>query len=332
MIRLKASVLPIAIAFALVGCGGGDGALGTGDPPSSSVPRTGTMTYVHINKLLAVDMTNGRTKQLSDLINFSSNRAFAGATVGPAREFALSYNTDTPLSNIAWLVILKPDGTQEADIRLSYMVNGPPVISPDGTKMAFDASSYPGSLPTRKFLQVVSRSGQALLFYSNYRYPQWMPDGRLLLQGANGLYLSNAVIGNVPVLIPNSDNIANHSISPDGKQIAFARQTANGSPLHIYIMNIDGSGTRQVTNSTDGGQTNVLFSPDGKNLMVTTSGCISVFDSYPYVTGNVDEDLIHVIPTSASMLNILESRRLAGTALQREDGLGRCTAGTLSWR
>jgi Tol biopolymer transport system component len=97
-------------------------------------------------------------------------------------------------------------------------------------------------------------------------------------------------------------------------------------------MNIDGSGTRQVTTSADGGQTNVLFSPDGKSLIVTTSGCISVFDSYPYVTGQVDEDLIHVIPASSSMVDLLQSRRLAATALQREDGLGRCTAGTLSWR
>jgi WD40-like Beta Propeller Repeat len=332
MLRLKSTLFPAVLAFVMLNCGGSDGSPNGNEPTANSIARTGTLTYVHINKLLAVNMTNGSTKTLADLVTVGSSRSYAGATVGPAQEFVLSYNTDAPLSNTAWVTILKPDGSQEADIRLRYMLNGPPVISPDGTKIAVDASTYPGSLPTRKYLQVMSRSGQALYFYADYRYPQWMPDGRLLMQGANGLYVAGTDINIAPVLIPNSNNIANHSISPDGKQIAFARRARAGAPLHIYIMNIDGSGTRQVTTSADGGQTNVQFSPDGKNLMVTTSGCISVFDSYPYVTGQVDEDLIHVIPASSSMVDLLQSRRLAGTALQREDGLGRCTAGTLSWR
>jgi WD40 repeat protein len=332
MFRLTGKLLPPALAFVMVNCGGGDDSPLGGEPSATSIARTGTMTYVHINKLLAVNMATGTTRQLADLVTVSSSRSFTGATVGPAQEFVLSYNTDAPLSNTAWVTILKPDGTREVDLRLRYMLNGPPVISPDGSKIAVDASSYPGSLPIRKFLQVMSRSGQALYFYADYRYPQWMPDGRLLLQGANGLYVAGTDINVAPVLIPNSDNIANHSISPDGKQIAFARRAGSGAPLHIYIMNIDGSGTRQVTTSADGGQTNVLFSPDGKSLLVTTSGCISVFDSSPYVIGLVDEDLIHVIPATSSMVDLLQSRRLAATALQREDGLGRCTAGTLSWR
>lgn len=334
MLRLKTNALSLCLALTLVRCGGGgDGAPTSGvTPPTGSAARVGTMIYVHINRLFAVDMASGKSRLLSNLVSVSSNRSFTGASVGPARNFALSYNTDAPLSNTAWLVLLKPDATVEAEIRLRYMVNGPPVISPDGAKIAFDASFYNNSLPVRKFLQVVSGTGDALYFYSNFRYPQWMPDGQLLMQGNDGLYLSGTDSKSAPTLIPNSDNIANHSISPDGTQIAFVRRSRTGAPLHVYIMNIDGSGVRQVTASADGGQTNVQFSPDGKNLMITTAGCISSFGGYPYVVGNVDEDLIHVIPVRSSMLNILDTRNLATTAVQGEDGLGRCTAGTLSWR
>jgi hypothetical protein len=194
MLRLTGILLPPALAFVMVSCGGGDDSPLGGEQPATSVARTGTMTYVHINKLLAVNMATGRTRQLADLVTVSSSRSFTGATVGPAQEVVLSYNTDAPLSNTAWVTILKPDGTQEVDLKLRYMLNGPPVISPDGSKIAVDASSYPGSLPNRKFLQVMSRSGQALYFYADYRYPQWMPDGRLLLQGANGLYVAGTDI------------------------------------------------------------------------------------------------------------------------------------------
>jgi dipeptidyl aminopeptidase/acylaminoacyl peptidase len=325
------SALIAVVVAALVACGGGGG----GDPaPAGNTSRTGTMVYTYISELLAVDMATNKTRLLAKLVNVSSNRDFAGASVGPAGEFAVSYNTDAALSNTGWIVILKPDGSEESTLRLKYMFEGPPVISPDGSKIAFNASFYNGNTSiTSKFVQVVSRTtGENLFFYANYSSPQWTPDGQVLLSGTKGLYIAEAKIGGQAVLIPNSQNAGGHSLSPDGKKIAFVRSATTDAPRHIYMMNIDGTGTRQVTNSQNSEETRVRFSPDGNSLMVTTYGCISTFSSYPYAVGNVDDDLIHVIPASSSMLDILEIRNLSGTALQREDGLGRCTGGTLSWR
>jgi dipeptidyl aminopeptidase/acylaminoacyl peptidase len=161
---------------------------------------------------------------------------------------------------------------------LKYMFNGPPYISPDGSKIMFDASFYPGSLPNKRFVQAISRTGENLFFYPDFSFPQWMPDGRPLMSGQDGLYIGEAKISGQAVLIPNSQNIGNYSVSPDGKRIAFIRRAATGALRHVYMMNIDGTGTRQVTNSKTSGENDVSFSPDGNSLMVTTSGCISVFN------------------------------------------------------
>jgi WD40-like Beta Propeller Repeat len=340
--KTSLSVIVLTAALALSACGGGDGggeAAPTGTTPTGTAPagnttaRTGTMVYVRNSELLAVDMASGTTRLLVNTLgSVGSNRDFAGASVGPAREFALSYNTATPLSNIGFITILNPDGSQERSLTVRYMFKGPPYLSPDGSKIMFDASFYPGSLPNRRFVQAVSRTGENLFFYSDFSFPLWMPDGRVLLSGKDGLYIGEAKIGGQAVLIPNSQNTGNYSVSPDRKKIAFVRRAAAGAPRHVYMMNIDGTGTRQVTNSKTSEEIDVSFSPDGNSLMVTTSGCISVFNSFPYAIGDVDSDLIHVIPASASMLDILDVANLSGTALQRENGASRCTDGTLSWR
>ncbi len=332
--KTRLSVIVVAAALALAACGGGGGggeAAPAGAAPVGNTARTGTMVYVRSSELLAVDMASGTTRLLADTLS-GTNRNFAGASVGPAGEFALSYNTATPLSNTGFISILKPDGSQERSLTVKYMFNGPPYLSPDGSKIMFDGSFYPGSLPNRRFVQAISRTGENLFFYPDFSFPLWMPDGRLLLSGKDGLYIGEAKISGQAVLIPNSQKIGNYSVSPDGKKIAFIRRTATGALGHVYMMNIDGTGTRQVTNSKTSEEIDVSSSPDGNSLMVTTSGCISVFDSFPYAIGDVSADLIHVIPASASMLDILDVANLSGTALQRENGASRCTDGTLSWR
>ncbi len=291
------------------------------------------MVYVRSSEPLAVDMASGTTRLLVNTLgSVGSNRNFAGASVGPAGEFALSYNTATELSNTGFISILKPDGSQERYLTVKYMFKGPPYLSPDGSKIMFDGSFYLGSLPASRFVQAISRTGENLFFYPGFSFPLWMPDGRVLLSGQDGLYIGEAKINSQAVLIPNSQNIGNYSVSPDGKKIAFIRRTAVGALGHVYRLNIDGTGTRQVTSSKTSGETDVNFSPDGNSLMVTTSGCISVFDSFPYAIGDGSTDLIHVIPASASMLDILDVANLSATALQKENGASRCTDGTLGWR
>jgi Tol biopolymer transport system component len=53
--------------------------------------------------------------------------------------------------------------------------------------------------------------------------------------------------------------------SPNGKQIAFAGGDQNTGRYDIFVMNLDGTGLRQLTHSTNGdGKTGLAWSPNGR--------------------------------------------------------------------
>ena len=55
----------------------------------------------------------------------------------------------------------------------------------------------------------------------------------------------------------------NPAISPDGRQIAFV--AAQDGDIEIYMMNVDGTDVRQITNGI-GISIHPTFSPDGNKL------------------------------------------------------------------
>jgi Tol biopolymer transport system component len=324
------SALMALLMSSLAACGGG-GSSGTAPaqtPPVSGTPnasRSGTLVYSYINKVYAVDMKTGLTRTLLTLDYVLS---FVGAGVGPNGEFALAYNSSTtgPTSR---LIILKADGTVESNTALNYTIQGQPRFSADGSKIAFLAGVYKGGVLDYS-AQVVARTGENLYYYGAYEVPFWLPDGRLVLSRSDGLYVNSADINVAPTLIPNSQNISRFAVSPDGTKIAFVPSAATNAPRHVYMMGIDGSATRQITTSTNSEETKVVFSPDGKELLLTSYGCITV--GPVTAVGSIDDDLMHVIPADSSLIPIADIRNIATTALKSESGQARCTSGTLSWR
>lgn len=334
----RTKLLAVSTAM-LIACGGGGGGGGGEATPAGATPvvvntpRTGTMLYTYLSQLLAVEMSTGTTRVVSKLLRLG-NRDFVGASVGPAGEIVMGQTSGSTLENLGWVVILKPDGSEERSLQIDYILNGRPVISPDGSSIAVSSSFHDvrATPSTRNFTLVLSRTtGENLLFGENYGVPLWTPDGRLLLRKNDGVYIAEVKVGGTITLIPNSQSFYDYSLSPDGKKIAFVRSPTTAGVKHVYMMNIDGSGLRQVTTSNTRDETGVHFSPDGNSLMVTTYGCISVYDGPPYTIGSIYTDLIHVIPASSSMLELVTINNLATTALLQESGTGRCTGGTLSW-
>jgi Tol biopolymer transport system component len=332
---MRYALLAITTAT-LMACGGGGGG-GTGDatatPPANTgtenQSRSGLMVYSYISKVLGVDMATGQTRTL---LFPNYDLSYVGAGVGPSGEVAVAYNS-SGIGPTSHLVFLKPDGSQESTVRLNYTIQGVPKYSPDGSKIAFTAGVYSGS-EISYFAQVVSRAGENLYFFRGYQRPQWMPDGKLVIHNRTdlNLYLTGLDYRDPLNVIPNSKSINAFSVSPDGTKIAFVRTAAANAPGHVFMMNIDGTGTRQVTDSANSSETNVIFSPDGKELMVTSYGCISVFDNGLGI-GNVDDDLIHVIPADSQMLEIRAIRNSgANSRLLDEKGQTRCTGGPISWR
>jgi Tol biopolymer transport system component len=323
----------IALIVMLSSCGGGGGGDSSGGTNPSTPPagtdRSGVMVYTSINKTNAVNMANGTTRLLftPDL-----SRSYVGAGVGPNGEMAVAYNSSTtgPTSE---LTILKADGSTEISKRLNYTIQGQPKFSPDGSKLAFTAGVYTSG-KLRYFTQVISRAGEELFYFNDLDRPGWTPDGRLIFISEDGkldLYVTKADFLQQLTLIPNSSNIGSFSVHPDGTKIAFSRGVG-GAARHIYVMNFDGSNTTQITTSSNSEETRVLYSPNGKELLVTSYGCIGVSDS-GLSSGDVNRDLIHVIPADSRMLDIRGlANSGASSRLLDEAGATRCTDASPSWR
>ena len=109
-------------------------------------------------------------------------------------------------------------------------------------------------------------NGPVWSFVTN-AYPNYNYTFARLINGQYQIFASNAT-GSAAQLTQNGSNWR-PTVSPNGQQIAFI-SNAN-TDLHLFIMNLDGSGIRQVTTVPIAGlyQTDLSFSwsPDGSQLL-----------------------------------------------------------------
>jgi hypothetical protein len=150
-------------------------------------------------------------------------------------------------------------------------------ISPNGEMLAAKGSAHGDS--TSVALRLISLEGELLQTVGDYRLYSftWLPDGHLMFVWDDTLYLTDAPydLNATAVYTHNSDeSLSFLSPSHDGTRIAFALDgTDNGiSYSHIMVMNIDGSGLRQLTDSAHDEvtpvQTYPVWSPDDQWIMV----------------------------------------------------------------
>lgn len=162
-----------------------------------------------------------------------------------------------------------------------FIPRAPPAWSPDGSKLVY--SSHVHSVAYRSELFVLAVSGwthtqitssgpEAALNHS----PMWSPNGALIA-------FSRSLGGAPPaiyVIRPDGTGLRRVSTVPgeqpawssDGQAIAFT--SAIGTTADIYVVNVDGSGERRLTQSgADGIQNDdVTWSPYGERLLFTSTG------------------------------------------------------------
>jgi TolB protein len=158
-----------------------------------------------------------------------------------------------------------------------------PSLSPDGTKIAFQASR---SIATQWDIYVVNVDGsneRALIQTAlNEELPTWSPDGtRIAFQAGDStgtdIYVANADGSNIKRLTDgNRRQHAAPAWSPDGTQIAFESNRhqaviVGSTPVaeyEIFAIDVDGSNLRRLT--FDGGANSLVrkptWSPDGKQI------------------------------------------------------------------
>ena len=150
-----------------------------------------------------------------------------------------------------------------------------PACSPDGRRIAF--RSERDGTPD---LYVMDSDGSNVLrlTHDNFRKgrPSWTPDGTKFAFSS-----FRNVVGNWEIYLMDLDgndpiNLTDHkwwdgspSWSPDGRQMAFVSMRDGGfnTPQHIFVMNADGTGRRNLTADTHlRSNSSPTWSPDGRNI------------------------------------------------------------------
>jgi WD40-like Beta Propeller Repeat len=321
--RAWCAALAAGVVVTIAACGGGGGGGGAtpgpGGPPAGAA---GLVVYSYLTDQLGVDMSTGRT---STLVKGDVNLYFAGIGIGPGREVALAYNSSLIGPN-STLTVRLPDGSLVFERKFGHTIENAPKFSADGSKIAYVGRGSSGA--RLYFVEVLDRSGNRVDYFEDFDQFDWLPDARLVVRdpATRELYASSKVDPNFVDFIPNTERTSWFSISPDGSKLAASRSGVPNAPRRIYMMNLDGSGLRQVTTS-DREETRVVFSPSGQQLLVTSYGCSST------TGGSVDEDLLHVISATATApIEIATNVNSAPTRLADEQGRGRCSSFTLLWR
>jgi dipeptidyl aminopeptidase/acylaminoacyl peptidase len=321
----------VALLSTLFACGGGGGGgvdappVGTPGGTTPGTARAGQMAYYFNNDIYSVDMASGVSRIFANTLN--AKPAYVAHSIQPNGGFAIAYYSDGFNSNRApfsRLVLYKPDGAAEKSLEFDFEIISAPSFSPDGQTIALASRTRSGVLndPAVFATNFINRDGvlqeKSLSFFSLIR---WLPDGRIMFKFTDGLNITKLplTVGAPTQVIPNTQDAGVFSVSPDGSKVAFTAKTSSVTPNHIFIVNLDGSNRRQVTDSRDQGENQVTFSPNGKELLIGTGLC-SFF--------NFSGQYIQVVPADGNMVDVTD-----GTSANKLNinGKTECTNAAMSW-
>lgn len=168
-------------------------------------------------------------------------------------------------------------------------------LSPDGEYIATGLFRYQWGT---SHLVVEDSNGNLLFDFTAAGFDDsfgWLPDGRMVVADTNGwLTLFDRNFNQVKRIRQFAGSLPGRmQASPDGSRLAFSW---NG---HVHVMNLDGSGLRQVTTSNDA-QTSHAWSPDSKWLALAEGGVNSPVTA----SGNTPCPVLRIVSADASMVDV----------------------------
>jgi hypothetical protein len=266
------AVTVIASSAACGGGGSGEATPGTGeihgDLPNMGLQ--GTLYYNGNSGFESIDLANPVIKNMG--VGFSSLFTLSSSFDG--QEHVLIGRTDDVFAQS--IDVMDNGQNVTSSFTVEVYPTGEAKLSPNGQFIAVGVDpTYIYPYGRERELRIYDRNGTLLRDFeddedNNWVHSDWAwtQDGRLLVSfSKRGLYILDDVLGSQFRFLQsfNGTTPISLAVSPDNTQIAFWLYTDR----QLFIMNLDGTGLRQVTRSEKTSiSQGISWSPDGRFLAV----------------------------------------------------------------
>lgn len=295
------------------GGGGGGGRTSAYASPRADLSGSSHLAYVSRDGIEVVDLETG-TRQTTNVATLISG----GVTASDDGHIAFLTEPDD-VNDAIDVVVLDRDGEQTARARVGFQgftLNGAS-LSRDGTRYAFGAYArdddgtfarvYTGRLDAEQveYINVTPYTTDDNVSQSFAAATAWTSDGRLVVTGANAIFLEQSVGGDFEIIGPDDlSQPGNPCVSPDDRYIVFDQargaNIGDGGSSFRAIWSLD-TQSGEITQLTRGviEQYNATISKDGTTLLFG--------DSSPVAVGNVgafDRTYLQALPFTQRLVDI----------------------------
>lgn len=228
--------------------------------------------------------SNPRTQNVA--AGDTTSTTFEVMCSAPQTTERIAFNRRTPSG--FEIFIMNEDGSNEQQLTDNSIYDGHPVISPDGTMIAFfservnsDGDLFIMNTDGSNVRRLTSDAANDPSYYS------WSPDNskiafRDVRDGDTEIFTINTDGTGLNKLTDNGADDNTVSWSPDGDKIAFTRRYgSSNSQYDIFTVKPDGTNEVQVTNDSNI-YASVSYSPDGTKFVV--AGLFGSNNAQIYVT------------------------------------------------
>jgi WD40 repeat protein len=278
-------IASVLLCMAVVSCGGGGGGGGGAEAPGGGAGGGGTPPGATVQAVINPGV-GGKLFMRAPFSNIEFDLATGVSRVLRARdgsfrpsldgqEFALTNSNPADLSpsdDREEMVFFGRDGRSSSRFLVSSGFSGTPLLSPDKTMVLVEWHSIDegdaGGVPVPT---VFMRDGRIVKRFVNYDNEYaWLPNGDILLSRGDSFFRASLTSTAPPQLIRSLPGQSPRAptLSPDGTKLAFTIGNFALLSNTTWMMNIDGSGLREVARATGSSLAPASFSPDGTRLLV----------------------------------------------------------------